>query len=92
MELTESQRKASYAILTVLWIAIAINFVAPFGIGWLQTGLFWTGIILAISHAVEIGLFLPKLPQSVNKVQGALLIFLYGIVYASSFDQNQTDT
>jgi uncharacterized protein YhhL (DUF1145 family) len=84
MKLTDTQRKISYVILSVTWLAIAINYVAPFSVGWVQTALFWTGIGMGAAHLIEVGIFWKKLPPESNKAVGAVMLFLFGIVYASS--------
>jgi len=89
MNLTPEQRKVSYIILSITWLAIAINFLFPFPIAMLSTALYWTGIVMAAAHLVEVLIFSPKLKFVENKALGVMLIFLFGIVYASSLGEDQ---
>lgn len=85
LELSPLQRKISYALLAVLWPMMLYNFAFPYQVAWLQQALYWTGIAIIVTHAVEVFLFLPKLPASTNKLLGIVMIFFFGIVYASGF-------
>lgn len=84
LELSETQRKISYALLVVLWPVMIFNFVVPFESHWLQQALFWTGIGISVTHVAEVFLFYPRLPETTNKAVGVVLIFLFGVVYGSS--------
>lgn len=84
MELTEQQRKISYAILIILWPMMLYNFMFPYQVAWLHQVLYWTGIAVIVTHVVEVFLFYPRLPANSNKVLGVIRIFFFGIVYASS--------
>ena len=89
LELTEQQRKVSYAILLVLWPVMIYNLVMPFQLHVLQQALYWTAIAISITHAVEIFLFYPRLPATTNKVLGIVLIFFFGIVYGSNLPKDE---
>ena len=84
LELSELQRKISYALLVPLWAVILYNFVMPLEPHGLQVFLYWSGVAMSIIHAAEVFIFYPRLPEGTNKLLGVVLIFFFGIVYGSS--------
>ena len=83
MTLSPVQRKISYVLLSVLWPLIMYNFACPFSSTALQQSLYWMGIAMSLVHFVEVFMFYSKLKPETNKVAGVLMLFFFGIVYAS---------
>lgn len=88
LELTEVQRKISYALLAPLWAVIIYNYMMPLEQNGLQVFLYWSGVVMSVIHAAEIFIFYPRLPKTTNKLLGIVLIFFFGIVYGSSLPKN----
>ena len=88
MKLDPLQRNISYAILVVLWSLIALNIAKPCSIAWLQQSLFWTGLLMSVVHTAEVFVFYKKLKPQTNKLVGIIMLYLFGIVYASGLDES----
>ena len=88
MHLSATQRRLSFTILTIIWLAIAINYLIPVPPAWLSTTLYWLGIGMGAVHLIEVFIFFNKLEDNTNKLIGVLMLFLFGIIYASSLDEN----
>ena len=84
LELSDRQKQLSYAMLTGLWLAIAVNCIVPFNPAWLANLLYWSGIIMGLTHLAEVAFFVPKMTDQTNKFFSCLMVFLFGIVYAGS--------
>lgn len=87
MKLNPLQQKISYATLIILWLLIAFNYIFPFSITGLQQALYWTGIVMAAVHMAEVFIFYKKLKPETSKAVGVVMLFLFGIAYASSLDE-----
>ena len=83
MKLTPTQQKISYPLLVILWLAIGYNFICPFSNVTLQQTLYWGGIGMVAVHGAEVFIFYAKLKPETNKIIGVLMLFFFGIVYAS---------
>jgi uncharacterized protein YhhL (DUF1145 family) len=83
MSLSPVQRKVSYVSLVLLWALVIYNFICPFTNTILQLSLYWGGIAIIVVHFIEVFIFYSKLKAETPKVQGVLMLFFFGIVYAS---------
>jgi uncharacterized protein YhhL (DUF1145 family) len=71
-------------ILVVLWVAIAINVVAPFPSSW-HTVLLWTGGFLFIGHMIECVVFSGRVTKAGGSKLGHFTqLLLFGVIHAQT--------
>lgn len=69
------------------WLFIIANWIMPFG-GQLESMLHYSGIGLAIAHAIETAIFFPKAKKAGgNLALHALQLFIFGYPHNMALDQ-----
>ena len=65
----------------VIWVLVIVNWLIG-GLPVIGGVLHWVGIILIVSHAIELLVFSGKLKNSSNKASDAIQLLIYGYFHA----------
>lgn len=91
MQISDQQRTISYVLVSLTWLLVVLNCLFPFPIDGLRIALNWIGIVMAVTHLIEVIVFFPKIKPYGNTAYRMLMVFLFGIIYVSGLNSDDVN-